>query len=209
MSQCLRLFHVFALLFVSGILVTGQPAHLQQAATAQSNQGISVSIGQSVVPLNGPWRFRVGDSPVDSATNRPLWAEPGFNDSDWETADITPRGGSANPISGLTGFVPGWTSKGHPGYWGYAWYRLRIKVEIRPGIKLALAGPSDLDDVYQVFDNGGLVGSFGKFVDDPPTVYYSQPMMFQLPQSTDGVAGESTMLAPVGARSLSNRSVTI
>jgi serine phosphatase RsbU (regulator of sigma subunit) len=193
MSQCFRLFHALAVLLVFGVPATSEPARLQQAPAAQSNDAISVSIGQSVVPLNGPWKFRVGDSLVNSATHRPLWAEPGFNDSEWETVDLTPKSGSTDPVSGLAGFVPGWTVKGHSGYWGYAWYRIRVKVETRPGIKLALAGPSDVDDVYQVFANGGLVGSFGKFSSDPPTVYYSQPVMFQLPQLTDRVAGESTM----------------
>jgi Stage II sporulation protein E (SpoIIE) len=193
MSLRFRPFHAFAVLLVFGTPAMEEPAQPRQAATARSRDAISVSIGQSVVPLNGAWKFRVGDSPVDSSRHRPLWAEPGFDDSDWETVDLTPRSGSTDPISGLTGFVPGWTARGHPGYWGYAWYRIRIKAETGPGIKLALMGPNNVDDVYQAFDNGELVGSFGNFEHDPPTVYYTQPMMFQLPQSTDGVAGESTM----------------
>lgn len=191
MSQRFRLFHLFALFVVFDIPATGQSPQLPQAATAQSNDNISVSIGQSVVPLNGPWKFHVGDSPIDPSTHRPLWAEPGFNDSGWETVDLTPKSGSTDPISGLADFVPGWTAKGHPGYWGYAWYRIRAKIETRPGTKLALAGSNNVDDVYQVFENGALVGSFGKFDHDPPTVYYTQPMMFELPQSPDSVAGES------------------
>jgi hypothetical protein len=42
------------------------------------------------VPLYGPWRFTVGDSPIDPRTGQPLWAEPGFDDSHWETVDLTP-----------------------------------------------------------------------------------------------------------------------
>ena len=121
----------------------------------------------------------------------PLWAEPGFDDSKWETVDLTPKEGSFDPTSGYSVYVPGWTAKGHSGYWGYAWYRIRVHVQERPGEKLALAGPSDVDDVYQVFDNGALVGSFGDFTGSTPIVYYTQPMMFPLSQSADRTGSSS------------------
>jgi hypothetical protein len=141
-----------------------------------------ISLGQSAVPLYGPWKFTVGDSPLDPVTHAPLWAETGFDDSKWEMVDLTPREGAMDPNSGTTGFVTGWTANGHPGYWGYAWYRLRVHLRGSPGQRLALTGPADVDDVYQVFDNGGLVGSFGDFTGSTPVVYYSQPMMFPLSQ---------------------------
>jgi hypothetical protein len=109
---------------------------------------VDITLGQSVVPLYGPWKYTVGDSPVDPITHAPLWAEPGFDDSKWETADLTPKNGALNPGSGSTGYVPGWTVKGHPGYWGYAWYRIRVHLETPRGEKLALAGPPVVDDVY-------------------------------------------------------------
>jgi hypothetical protein len=43
-------------------------------------------------------------------------------------------------------------ARGHPGYWGYAWYRIRVEVQARQGA--ALAGPADFDDAYQLFDDG-------------------------------------------------------
>jgi hypothetical protein len=46
------------------------------------------------------------------------------------------------PLGGLSGYVPGWTAKGHPGYWGYAWYRINVHLQERSGEKLTLAGPS-------------------------------------------------------------------
>jgi hypothetical protein len=60
----------------------------------------------------------VGDSPLDRKTGHPLWAEPDFDDSKWETVDLTPKDGAFDPGVGLSGYVPGWTAKGHPGYWG-------------------------------------------------------------------------------------------
>jgi Stage II sporulation protein E (SpoIIE) len=135
-----------------------------------------VSVGQSVIALNGPWKFRVGDDPS--------WAAPNYDDSLWENMDLTPKTGSFDPITGWSGYVPGWTATGHPDYWGYAWYRIRVQVDARPGQKFAVSGPSNVDDVYQVFANGTLLGSFGKFPEgQTPTEYYSQPMMFQLPQA--------------------------
>jgi hypothetical protein len=146
-----------------------------------------IDLGQSVAALYGPWRFRVGDSPIDPKTGEPLWAEPGFDDSGWETVDLSGQGYANDPIIGTPDFVPGWTAKGHRGYWGYAWYRIRVDVASRPGVKLAMAGPSDVDDVYQFFDNGGLVGTFGNFVPGKaPTLYTTRPVMFELPTDRAG-----------------------
>jgi hypothetical protein len=155
---------------------------------AQPDQNVAqVTLGQSAVPLYGPWKFTVGDSPIDPKTGKPLWAEPDFDDSKWETVDLTPKDGAFDPVAGLTGYVPGWTAKRHPGYWGYAWYRIRVQVLTQPGQArqgegLPLAGPADLDDAYQVFDNGELAGHFGDFTGRKPEIYYAQPKMFPLPQ---------------------------
>jgi hypothetical protein len=163
-----------------------------------------ITLGQSSVPLYGPWKFAVGDSPIDAKTGQPLWAEPGFDDSKWETVDLTPRTGSdVDPVTGATGYVPGWTARGHAGYSGYAWYRIRVHIDARPGQALALAGPANVDDIYQVFANGGLVGQFGGFKSNPPTEYYSQPMMFALPFSLPGQGdsgtGSSNEALPIAA----------
>ncbi len=145
-----------------------------------------IRLGQSAIPLYGPWKFAPGDSPIDPATRTPLWAEPGFDDSTWETVDLTPKTGSFDPLDGAAGYVPGWTARGHAGYWGYAWYRIRVQLDRQPDGALALAGPSDVDDSYECFDNGALMGSFGTFKGSTPTVYYTQPMMFSLPQPSGG-----------------------
>ena len=175
-----------------GIGAWAQTPSAAQLKRAQSGGAAHIRLGQSAVPLYGPWKFTVGDSPVDPLTHAPLWAQPGFDDSKWETVDLTPKNGTFDPVGGYTGYVPGWTAKGHAGYWGYAWYRIRVLLETRPGDELALAGPPDVDDVYQVFDNGGLVGSFGDFSGRQPVTYYAQPMMFSLPQSAGGDTGSST-----------------
>jgi len=167
--------------FGCGALAQAQTAPIPKTSSPSST-ATDVTIGQSAAPLYGPWKFTVGDSPIDPATHQPLWAEPGFDDSKWETVDLTPEEGATDPILGNSGYVPGWTAKGHPGYRGYGWYRIRVHVDVQPGQRLALEEPPDIDDVYQVFANGRLLGSFGDFSANPPVDYYAQPAMFALPQ---------------------------
>ena len=169
-------------------------AGIAPGQTASAPAASHIRIGDSVVSLNGPWKFTIGDSPLDPVTHAPLWASPGFDDSHWETVDLSPQAGATDPMGGFADFVPGWTAKGHPGYWGYEWYRIRVQVESHPGVKLALAGPSDVDDAYQLFNNGVYVASFGDFSSGDPSVQYSRPMMFELPQSANNKAGEATQV---------------
>jgi hypothetical protein len=95
------------------------------AAHAQSGQPTHVTLGPSGVPLYGTSKFTVGDSPIDPATNTPQWAQPAFDDSKWETVDLTPKG-MLDPLGGFGDYVKGWTARGHAGYSGYAWYRIRV-----------------------------------------------------------------------------------
>ncbi len=139
-----------------------------------------VTLGPSVVPLYGPWKFTVGDSPLDPATSSPLWAQANFDDSQWETVDLAPKG-VLDPLGGFSNYVKGWTARGHADYSGYAWYRIRVQVTAQPGEKLALAGPSYVDDAYELYNDGTLVGSFGKFTASQPTFYFTEPVMFDLP----------------------------
>lgn len=50
--------------------------------------------------------------------------------------------------------------------------------------------PPVVDDVYQAFQNGNLLGSFGDFLGGRPVAYFTQPMMFTLPQA--GGSGSTT-----------------
>jgi hypothetical protein len=154
----------------------------------------TITLGQSVLPLNGPWKFSIGDSPIDPATHQPLWAEPNFDDSHWENVDLTPPAGSFDPNSGISGFVPGWTAKGHPGTSGFAWYRIRVKIDAPPGEKLSLAGPTNVDDAFQIFANGSLLGSFGDFSASHPVFYSSRPTLFPLPSSVLSHAPDGTQV---------------
>ena len=80
---------------------------------AQTAPAARVQLGQSVFPLNGPWRFHTGDDL--------RWARPDFDDSGWEQVDLTPEAGAHDGDVGLPGYVPGWSQRGHARYSGYAW----------------------------------------------------------------------------------------
>jgi hypothetical protein len=104
-------------------------------------------LGKAVAPLNGPWQFHLGDDP--------LWASPSFDDSQWEK---------------LTAERP-WGEQGHPGYTGYAWYRLHLSLNSASGNRddFALLVPH-LSDVYEIYWNGNPVGRSGKF--PPYPIWY-------------------------------------
>jgi len=119
-----------------------------------------ILIGHSVVTLNGPWRFHVGDDP--------RWADPSFDDSHWEMVDMTPPPGARDPDVGLPGYVPGWGAS------GVAWYRLHVTISDPANDTLALSGPPDVDDGYDLYVNGAHFGHAG-------APYSIQPRYFVLP----------------------------
>ena len=183
MSRLLRTPFLLAAITASSMVGSGQTVQPLQSAPAQI-VAAPITLGQSVVPLYEPWKFQIGDSPVNPVTSAPLWSQPGYDDSKWETVDLKPTPGMVDPFTRDPDYVPGWTTKGHAGYWGWAWYRIRVSIEARPGDQIALATFGWVDDAYQLFDNGVLVGSWGTFrgPGKPPIAYFTQPAMFVLPQ---------------------------
>src|SRR5579862_9570576 len=104
----------------------------------------SLAIGHSVVTLTGPWRFHTGDNAA--------WADPRFDDDAWEPVDLTPPSPDAHDGDvGLVGWVSGWGARGHAGYTGFAWYRLRVRIDAAVHDTLALLGPLQVDDAYQLY----------------------------------------------------------
>jgi hypothetical protein len=188
-----------AALLASSVIASARPSTPAHAPLAQAGE---VTLGQATVPLFGPWKFNVGDSPIDWKTGKLLWAEPEFDDSKWETVDLTPVPGTVDPYNGDPRYVPGWTAKGHPGYMGWAWYRLRVPVAAREGERLALESPIYVDDGYQVFANGELLSGFGKFggYGKPPIVYSTAPAMILVPQPGGSIGGAGPIMQMVAFR---------
>ncbi|WP_266170454.1 glycoside hydrolase family 2 [Dyella subtropica] len=145
-------------------------------ASAEPAQIARITLGHSTVPLNGPWRFHVGD---DSR-----WSSSDFDDSSWETVDLTPAPGAHDGDVGLPGYVSGWSRRDHAGYTGYAWYRIKVSVDSGTDTPLALAGPTLVDSTYQLYVDGKLLGGPGVFSGTAPTVFGVRPSVFPLPSSS-------------------------
>jgi hypothetical protein len=135
---------------------------------------VAISFGPSVMPLNGPWKFHTGDDA--------RWAAQDFDDGNWETVDLTPKPGAHDGDVGLRNYVPGWQAKGHRGYTGFAWYRMAVRVAAPGADTLWLAGPASVDNGYQLYFNGRLIGGIGDFARTPPAIVSTQPRMFALPR---------------------------
>ncbi len=164
-------FLLYVMLFITLFLVAGVIMYLSYFATTEE----TLRADKNIITLNGPWKFMVGDNMQ--------YARSDYDDSGWETMDLAAPPGAHDDDVGLSGFIPGWTAKGHSNYSGYAWYRLKVSLDSLPGNNLALAAPPAVDDAYQLFINGSLLGSAGNFSDTIPIVYSIQPRMFGLPEN--------------------------
>ena len=161
---------IFACLILSFVLGPITPdSHAQRL----------VVLGNATTELNGLWKFHIGDNMA--------WANLNFDDARWGTMDVTPPPGTYDPFYGTSGFVPGWTARGYPGYSGFAWYRLHVNIQnniagsSNGAAALAIKMPDNFDDSYQVFVNGQMVGQFGEFSQKGAVQYISLPRAFRLP----------------------------
>ena len=144
--------------------------------------------------LDGAWRFRTGDDP--------RWADPGTDDGGWETIDMTAPRGSHDGDVGLPDYVAGWMAHGHPGYRGYAWYRRAVTVPAGPG-SWDILGPTLVDEGYEIYWNGQLLGGSGRLGPDPRVVG-TRPLRFALPADvagTHGVLAVRAFMLPTAAPS--------
>jgi hypothetical protein len=180
MARPLVAVHLIAAILTCGAVASGQ----QQPHSGPPKSAALITFGEFAKPLNGPWKFQIGDSSVDPATGQMQWTEPDFDDSKWASMDLTPPPASYNAPSGSAAFVPGWTARGYAAVTGYAWYRLNLVARSQPDLpnpQLALMMPASVDDAYQVFANGQLIGEFGHFNAEGVRYYQGQPRAFRIP----------------------------
>src|SRR5262245_25719511 len=129
--------------------------------------------------LDGFWRFHTGDDPH--------WADANTDDSGWETVDMTALPGSHDGDVGLPDYVGGWMAHGHPGYHGYAWYRRVVAVPPRSA-SWDVLGPTLVEDGYELYWNGQLLGGSGR-LGPAPRVVGTRPLRFALPGDAAGTRG--------------------
>ena len=127
--------------------------------------------GQGAVPLDGLWQFHSGDDT--------RWAQPEFEDGNWEL---------------LTADRP-WGLQGHPGYAGFAWYRRHITFPGGAPAALSLLLP-DVEESYEVYWNGSLIGKCGRLAPFPVWDVHQQPHIFPLPAAGPGVLALRVWRAP-------------
>lgn len=143
-------------------------------------------------PLNGPWKFEIGDNPQ--------WSQPEFNDSSWQDYTLDAKQPVQTAAEALDDKeLPGWQDHGHPGYTGYAWYRIRVQAP-QTAQGLAVLMPRYVDDGYEVYLNGRKIGGMGK-LDGWRILYYSQPEVFTIPQSAVKEGGPNLLAIRVWSMS--------
>jgi hypothetical protein len=129
--------------------------------------------------LDGAWRFHTGDEP--------RWANANTDDSDWETIDMTASPDSHDGDVGLPDYVGGWMAHGHPGFDGYAWYRRAVTVPAGHA-SWDILGPTLVEDGYELYWNGKLLGGSGR-LGPLPRVVGTRPLRFALPDDAAGTRG--------------------
>jgi cephalosporin-C deacetylase-like acetyl esterase len=117
---------------------------------------------ENSMQLDTGWVMKTGD--------KPEWAKPGFDDSDWKTIQVG---------------VP-WEESGYADYDGYAWYRIKFAIPERwrqqdknGFLSLSLGSIDDADVTYF---NGEKIGATGDMPPDYETSYYI-PRSYQVPTS--------------------------
>jgi hypothetical protein len=101
--------------------------------------------------------------------------------------DLTAAPGSHDGDVGLPDYVGGWMAHGHPDYHGYAWYRRTVAM---PAGSAAwdILGPTLVEDGYELYWNGRLLGGSGRLGPEPRLVG-TRPLRFALPAGAAGTRG--------------------
>lgn len=166
---------LFAIAFFFACIAVGVlPVH----AFADSPVLNASGLGKGSIALDGPWQFHLGDDLT--------WASPETNDTSGEDG-----------WEQLTADRP-WGEQGHLSYTGYAWYRRHLKVEPSAGASpdFHLLIPR-IEDVYEIYWNGRLVGKQGKFPPDSRYPYTPQPQIYPMGQAREGVLAVRVWKAPL------------
>jgi hypothetical protein len=152
--------------------------------TRPTTDPASVTTEQAVTIVNGPWRFHIGDDA--------RWADSGFDDSTWEAYTIDSAHAPLTLSKAVDGaLLGGWQAHGHPGYVGYAWYRISVDPASDRGA-LAILMPKYVDDAYQIYVNGQQIGAFGQFEGHHLT-YTTFPKLFPIPDGLIPATGPFTI----------------
>jgi hypothetical protein len=129
------------------------------------------------VDLVGTWKFNTGDEME--------WAKSNYNDSGWDNIKVPAK----------------WETQGYQDYDGYAWYRTHFSLpNILVNEKLVLA-LGKIDDIDQVYFNGELVGTTGRFPGEKFTSHYNEywdkDRFYRIPDHLIKTTGENIIAVRV------------
>jgi len=159
------------LLLIVSVVATGA-----RAGKAEDHPETYARLDGGSTNLDGAWQFHLGDDPG--------WASPAYDDSHWEK---------------LTTDKP-WGEQGHAEQDGFGWYRQHVWLGAGAGgpEKLAILLPA-VEDAYELYWNGRLVGTYGAL--PPHPVWYSGlwPHTFGLGPAESGVLAVRVWKAPFGS----------
>lgn len=159
---------------IAGLTLTDAVARAAGAsgAPAAASAPQALRFDGGLTTLDGAWQFHLGD---DAA-----WAAPGFDDSGWEK---------------LTADKP-WGEQGHANVDGFAWYRRRVVLQPGQGPEqLAILIPA-VEDAYELYWNGKLVGTYGALPPHPVWYYDLRPHTWGLGPAQSGVLALRVWKAP-------------
>ena len=161
---------------VAALLISAAPFSHGQPAAAHGASIVIQDLGKGTAALSGPWRFHTGDNPA--------WAAPAFDDSGWEL---------------LSADLP-WGQQGHDRYTGYAWYRCRLTLSTAAGVPPQFSLLLEhVDDAYEIYWNGRLIGGNGKV--EPYRIWYyassQKPQVYALGPGQSGVLAFRVWKAPL------------
>jgi hypothetical protein len=159
----------------------GQQAPQKSAQAAPPDHApvlVLQGIGRGIAPIDGEWQFHLGDDP--------RWSQPSLDDSKWEKIHVDDGGG--------------WGNQGHASYTGFAWYRRHLQF-------VPTAGDTGqysvfilhVEDAYELYWNGKLIGQHGKLPPNASWYYQSFPDAFPIEGSTSGVLAVRVWKAPLDA----------
>ncbi len=169
----------FSLLLFAGC--GRQLAQASQASTSKPEVLQIDGLGRGSIPLDGQWQFHLGDNPA--------WASPDFDDSTgqqgWEQ---------------ITADAP-WGAQTHPNTFGFAWYRRHLSLIDAPGAARGHASSmalllGQIDDAYEVYWNGQLVGHLGSLPPHLETYANQPPQTLGLGPAGSGVLAIRVYKAP-------------
>ncbi|HEY4089741.1 MAG TPA: hypothetical protein VGM43_27635 [Bryobacteraceae bacterium] len=178
-------------LIVGIVIVTLTMLAIVIADLASGGRPDPPALRETATLLDGVWQFHAGDDPH--------WALANTDDNGWETVDLTASPGSHDGDVGLPDYVGGWMARGHPGYYGYAWYRRVVTVPPVRG-PWDILGPTRVDDGYELYWNGQRLGGSGR-LGPTPRVVGTRPLLFTLPADAPGTRGVLAVRAYMRPRS--------